>query len=176
MGACLAALVLAGGCGSGKASSSAAGGSSSAASSSSSGSTSVAGTGTSAGGTTTSSSAQAKGAATKSGLSFTKGKTPNWATIPASTPAQSGLVAITYRDFAIDPDAVKVKVGSTLKWTNDNPVPSNVTSIGSGAAKLASGNFGEGQTFAVKVTKPGVIHYESTNYPTTMNGTIVVVQ
>jgi plastocyanin len=96
--------------------------------------------------------------------------------VPASAAAQSGVVAITYRDFAIDPDATKVKVGSTLKWTNFDPVANNVTSIGPGAMKIASGSFGEGKSFEVKVTKAGVIHYESTNYPTTMNGTIVVVQ
>ena len=36
--------------------------------------------------------------------------------------------------------------------------------------------FGEGQTFTVKVTKPGVIHYECTIHPATMNGTIDVVK
>ena len=37
---------------------------------------------------------------------------------------------ITYSNIAIDPDAVKAKVGSTLKWTNDDPEKCNVTSEG----------------------------------------------
>ena len=34
----------------------------------------------------------------------------------------------------------------------------------------------EGGTFKVKVTRPGLIHYECTIHPTTMNGTIEVVR
>ncbi len=86
------------------------------------------------------------------------------------------MVQIAYRYYAIDPNAVKVKVGSTLKWTNYDSVAHNVTSEGEGPVKLASGNFNEGHSYEVKITKPGTIHYESTNFPTTMNGTIVVVE
>jgi len=41
--------------------------------------------------------------------------------------------------------------------------------------KFASKNFGEGGTFELEASKPGVIHYECTLYPVTMNGTIEVV-
>ena len=34
----------------------------------------------------------------------------------------------------------------------------------------------EGGTFELKLDKPGTIHYECTAYPTTMNGTIEVVE
>jgi plastocyanin len=84
-------------------------------------------------------------------------------------------VDIAYRNIAIAPDTVRVKVGSTIKWTNYDPIPHNVTSEG-GVTKFASKNFGEGGTFEITVTKPGIIHYENTLQPTTMNGTIEVVQ
>ncbi|HEY7952949.1 MAG TPA: plastocyanin/azurin family copper-binding protein [Solirubrobacteraceae bacterium] len=100
--------------------------------------------------------------------------TPKFGTPPANAPVQSGAVQIAYRNIAIDPDVLKVKVGSTIKWTNYDPVEHNVTSKG-GPAKFASKNFGEGGTFEFKATKAGVIHYECTIHPTTMNGTIEVV-
>lgn len=100
--------------------------------------------------------------------------TPKYGTPPPNAPVQSGPVQIAYRNIAIDPDVLKVKVGSTIKWTNYDPVEHNVTSKG-GPAKFASKNFGEGGAFEFKASKAGVIHYECTIHPTTMNGTIEVV-
>jgi plastocyanin len=100
--------------------------------------------------------------------------TPKFAAPSGSAPVQSGHVAIAYRNIAIDPDTVRVKVGSTIEWTNYDSVSHNVTSVG-GAQRFASKDIGEGGTFTVKATKPGLIHYECTIHPTTMNGTIEVV-
>jgi plastocyanin len=116
----------------------------------------------------------ASAAASKAGLQAHADKTPKFATVPPSTPIQSGVVQIAYRNIAIEPDVVKVKVGSTIKWTNYDPVAHNVVSEG-GPMHFASHNFGEGSTFQIKVTKTGIIHYECTLQPTTMNGTIEVV-
>ncbi len=82
---------------------------------------------------------------------------------------------IAYRNIAIDPDTVRVKVGSIVKWTNFDPVEHNVTSKG-GPVSFASPNFAEGHSVEFKMTKPGVIHYLCTIHPTTMNGTIEVVK
>jgi plastocyanin len=101
--------------------------------------------------------------------------TPKFASPSSSSPVQSGTVQIEYRNIAINPDVLRVKVGSTIKWTNyDEGVEHNVTSEG-GPQKFASKNFGEGKTFELKATKAGVIHYECTNHPISMNGTIEVV-
>jgi plastocyanin len=89
---------------------------------------------------------------------------------------QSGVVQIAYRNIAIDPDTVKVKVGSTIKWTNHDSVEHNVTSQGAGPQKFASKDFGESGTYEIKATKPGVIHYLCTIHPASMNGTIEVVK
>ncbi|HEX4188162.1 MAG TPA: plastocyanin/azurin family copper-binding protein [Solirubrobacteraceae bacterium] len=99
--------------------------------------------------------------------------TPRYAAPAASAPVQSGTVQIAYRNIAIAPDTLRVKAGTTVRWTNYDPVEHNVTSRG-GAASFASGNFGEGKTFEVKLTRPGVVHYLCTIHPTTMNGTIEV--
>ncbi len=99
---------------------------------------------------------------------------PRYASPSSSEPVKGGVVQIAYRNIAIDPDTVRAKVGSTIKWTNEDPEKCNVTSEG-GPYKFASKDFGEGGSFELKLDKPGVIHYECTSYPTTMNGTIEVV-
>ncbi len=141
----------------------------------------VAGCGSSNNGAAASSSAStaasttsAKAATTSPGASIKVDTTPKFASPSKSEPVQSGLVQIAYRNISIEPDTVRVKVGSTVKWTNYDSVQANVTSV-SGPQRFASKNFGEGGTFEVKLTKPGVIHYECTLYPVTMNGAIEVV-
>jgi plastocyanin len=121
------------------------------------------------------SSATASTASTTSSSGLKPNTTPKFASPPASAPVRSGLVQIAYRNIAIDPDALKVKVGSTIKWTNFDSVEHNVTSEG-GPQRFASKGFGESASFSIKAEKPGVIHYECTIHPTSMNGTIEVVK
>jgi plastocyanin len=100
---------------------------------------------------------------------------PKYVTPPPSEPVRSGTVQIAYRNITIAPDTLRVKLGSTIRWTNMDDVEHNVTSDG-GPQKFASKDFGLGGTFQIKVTKPGMIHYRCTIHPTTMNGTIEVVE
>jgi len=101
--------------------------------------------------------------------------TPKYAAPASSAAVQSGIVQVAYRNITIAPDTRKVKVGSTVKWTNYDAVEHNVTSE-SGPQHFASADFGESGTYEVKLTKPGVIHYECTIHPASMNGTIEVVK
>ena len=148
------ALVLIGGCGS---------------SGNHTGSSARSASSTAAGATTT-----GAGKTSAPGADLRVDTSPKFAKPPASAPVQSGVVQVAYRDIAIDPDTLKVKVGSTVRWTNYDSAQANVTSV-SGPQRIASKNFGEGGSFEVKLRKPGVIHYECTLYPATMNGTIEVV-
>jgi plastocyanin len=134
--------------------------------------------GSSTAGSTSTATATKSAATTKSSASGEGIKvdtTPKFASPSASTPVQSGTVQIAYRNIAIAPDTVRVEVGSTVRWTNYDSVQANVTSVGAGPQRIASKNFGEGKSFEVKVEKAGVIHYECTLFPATMNGTIEVV-
>jgi plastocyanin len=133
----------------------------------------VAGCGSSKSAGSTSTAATTATTATEKGGLTTNAKI-NYASPPANAPVQSGLVKISYHEISIEPDTLKVKVGSTIEWTNEDPVEHNVTSA-SGPTKFASKNFGENGTFKVTVTKPGVIHYRCTLHPATMNGAIEVV-
>jgi len=134
----------------------------------------VAGCGSSSSSTSTTSSASTPTSAT-SGAGLKRTTTPNFAAPSRSASVQSGVVAISYRNITIAPDALKVKVGSTIKWTNYDSIEHNVTSLG-GPQKFASKVFGEGASFQITATKPGVIHYECTIHPASMNGTIEVVK
>ncbi len=116
------------------------------------------------------SSTPAQSTTSKGGLKVTT--TPQFAT--ATGPVRSGTVQIAYRNITIAPDTVRVKVGSTIRWTNFDEIAHNVTSE-RGPQKFASKDFGEGGTFSIKATKPGVINYECTIHPASMNGTIEVV-
>src|SRR5215472_15696028 len=66
---------------------------------------------------------------------------PKFAAPPASAAVQSGSVQIAYRNITIQPDTVKVKVGSTITWTNYDSIEHNVTSEG-GPQRFASGDIG----------------------------------
>jgi plastocyanin len=111
----------------------------------------------------------------KTGSGLKVSTRPKYATPPPSAPLQSGTVQIAYRNIAIAPDTLRVKLGSTIKWTNFDTVDHNVTSDG-GPQKFASEDFGEGGTFEIKALKPGLIHYRCTIHPASMNGTIEVVE
>jgi plastocyanin len=129
----------------------------------------------SSGSSTSGSGAASSSAATPTSGGLKVSTRPKFAAPPASAPVQGGSVQIAYRNITIQPDTVKVKVGSTVTWTNYDSIEHNVTSEG-GPQKFASGNIGEGTHFAIKATTPGVIHYECTIHPTSMNGTIEVVR
>jgi plastocyanin len=128
------------------------------------------GSSSSTGSSTAASSTSAAGNAGPKAIS-----TPNYGTPAPSAPVQSGTVQIAYRNISIAPDTLKVKVGTTIRWTNYDPIEHNVTSEG-GPQTFASKNFGEGGTYQITVTKPGVIHYECTIHPASMNGTIDVLE
>jgi plastocyanin len=125
-----------------------------------------------------SSSSSASGAASSKPATTAAGglkatTTPRF--VPASGPVRSGTVPVAYRNITIAPGALRVKVGSTVKWTNFDTIAHNVTSEG-GPQKFASKDFGERGTYEIKALKPGVIHYECTIHPASMNGAIEVVK
>ena len=169
----LAALAFgAAGCGSG--------GSSSGSSSTGSASTGSASTGSSSTGSSStggSSSSQQGGSGANSSSNRSEGLKvigrPKFG--KATGPVRSGTIDVTYLNISIRPDTLRVKAGSTVRWSNEDSVEHNVT-VDSGPQRFASGNFGGGHSYAVELTRPGTIEYLCTNHPATMNGTIEVVR
>jgi plastocyanin len=138
----------------------------------------VAGCGSSSTSTTSTGEAEGSTQATSTSASHGAnklGSRPRFGTPSSSEEPRSGNVQVAYRNITINPDTLRVKVGTTVTWTNYDSVEHDVTSE-SGPQKFASATFGEGHTFSVKLTKPGVIHYECTIHPASMNGTIEVVK
>jgi plastocyanin len=121
------------------------------------------------------SSAPEKGGTAAGGSSLKVVGTPAFASPSSAQPVRSGTVQIAYRNITIAPDTLRVKVGSTVRWTDYDSVQHDVTSV-SGPQRFASRRIGEGQSFAVKLTRAGTIHYECTIHPATMNGTIEVIK
>jgi plastocyanin len=124
---------------------------------------------------TTGSSSSSTQPSTRAQAGLTAETTPKFAAPESSAPVHSGTAHIAYRDIAIEPDTLRVKVGTTISWTNYDPIEENVTSEG-GPQKFASARLGEGESYQITALKPGVIHYESTLHPASMNGTIEVVR
>lgn len=67
--------------------------------------------------------------------------------------------------------AIKVKVGTTVTWTNTDPVRHNVVADDGG---MPNGElFGKGETYTYTFTKAGTFKYHCTPHPY-MHGTVVV--
>jgi len=114
------------------------------------------------------------GTTNASGSSLKVQTRPKFATPPSSEPVRTGTVQISYRNITARPTTLRVKAGTTVRFVNYDPVQHNATSIG-GPQKFASKDFGRGGSFEVKLTKPGLVHFECTIHSATINGTIEVV-
>ena len=77
------------------------------------------------------------------------------------------------KDFAYEPVDVKVKVGDTVTWTNQDGASHTVTSVESAPVKIDSGLFGKGESFSYTFTEAGQYDYYCEPHPY-MKGTIVV--
>jgi plastocyanin len=101
----------------------------------------------------------------------------------ASTVAPSGTLPnagetgvpslIRIRDNSFDPNIVTIKAGTTVIWTNEDPIAHTVTYTGTGATKFDSGNIPKGQSFKNTFTAPGRYIYADTQR-SFMEGTIIV--
>jgi plastocyanin len=112
-----------------------------------------------------------------SGSSLKAIGTPKFATPSKSQPVQRGTAQIAYRNVTAQPVTLRVEAGTTVRFTNYDPIEHNATSVGgtAGTQQFHSKNFGEGESFEVKLTHPGLVHFECTIHPVTINGTIEVL-
>jgi plastocyanin len=95
------------------------------------------------------------------------------AAAPASSPAAktSSAVAAQIKDMAFAPQDLKVKVGQTVTWKNNDEEAHTVTATS--GATFDSGTVQPGSTFSWKATKAGTVQYMCTIHPS-MVGTIAV--
>lgn len=86
--------------------------------------------------------------------------------------ASTAEAAVGITNFAFSPDSVKVKVGATVTWTNQDSVNHTVTSD-SGPATFDSGTMANAKTFSFTFTQAGTYTYHCAFHPF-MTGTVVV--
>ncbi len=91
---------------------------------------------------------------------------------PTATPASSNdAVSITGAGF--QSNALTVKVGSAVSWTNDDSAAHTVTSDTSGV--FDSGPINQGATYKFAFSQAGTFSYHSTS-DASMTGTITVTE
>jgi plastocyanin len=88
-----------------------------------------------------------------------------------STPAAAASgQAVTVQNMAFNPATLTIPKGTTVTWTNSDPVAHTVTASG---GAFNSGHLNPGQTFSHTFDQAGTFDYQCTYHPY-MKGTIVV--
>jgi plastocyanin len=138
----------------------------------------LAGCGSSSSGSTTTTQTTAatptSGTTNASGSSLKVIGKPRFPTPSPSQPVRTGVVEIAYRNITAQPSTLRVKRGTVVIFYNHDPVEHNVKSVG-GPQHFHVPSLNQNQSFSVLLTKPGLVHFECTIHPATMNGTIEVV-
>lgn len=79
--------------------------------------------------------------------------------------------SVTIENYAFGPDAIKVKVGTTVTWTNKDAVRHSV--VGDNASMPNGPLFGKGETYKYTFTKVGTFTYYCGPHPY-MHGSVIV--
>jgi plastocyanin len=109
------------------------------------------------------------------------GGTSGATTTPSASPSQA-VASVSILNFTFTPKTLTVAAGTTVTWTNHDPVVHNVTSADSLALNaaatslFASGSLGQGQTFSYTFTTKGTYFYVCTIHRTmpSMHAEVVV--
>lgn len=88
------------------------------------------------------------------------------ATTSSDTTAVASANSVAINGMAFLPNSIKVKVGTTVTWTNQDPYAHTVTGDGSNIPKgFDSGNLGTGKSYSYTFTSPGTFTYHCTIHP-----------
>ena len=109
-----------------------------------------------------------------SGATVTTSPTPEAGTSTQSEAEEANdIVSIGMKDIQFVPAEATAKVGQKITWTNNEPVPHNVTA--EEGADFKSDNLNEGDTFSYTPRQAGTIAYVCTIHPG-QDGTITVTK
>jgi plastocyanin len=90
---------------------------------------------------------------------------------PAGPASSAGPASVAIRDFLFTPADLKVAVGDTVTWTNDDEYAHTVTSEDGDV--LDSGNLDDGQTYELTFDQAGDYAYVCAIHPA-MTATVTV--
>ena len=96
------------------------------------------------------------------------------ATVTTPSAGPPATLHVVMKNIAFNPETIRAKVGQTVTWSNEDDAPHNVTYM-SGPRFTSSPTFTNGQSWTLKLTKPGVIRYVCTIHPG-MHGAIIVTR
>ena len=89
---------------------------------------------------------------------------------PANPSTGGGTQEVKIVNFTFTPGTITVAVGTTVKWTNQDPTVHTVTADD---GSFDSGQMGQGATFSFTFKKAGTFSYKCSNHPE-MLGKVVV--
>lgn len=81
-------------------------------------------------------------------------------------------VVVEMKNLRFVPQGIKVSVGTTVTWRNEDPVAHNVRQILS--EFLSPDTVKPGQTFTYTFDRPGTFRYQCTFHHPDMNGVVIV--
>jgi plastocyanin len=94
------------------------------------------------------------------------GSAPKTSVVPPATTGttagstKGSFIEVSMKDNTFVPEKITAKVGQTIKWTNDDPYPHNVTATK--GENFQSDNINGGGTYEYKLDKAGTINYVCT--------------
>lgn len=83
----------------------------------------------------------------------------------------SKAVTIEMKDIQFKPEEITIAAGTTVTWTNEDPLDHNVVAVD---GMFESDDFGKGGTFSYTFAEPGEYEYSCTLHPPGMKGKVVV--
>jgi plastocyanin len=103
------------------------------------------------------------------------GSAPKTTTTTGTTAGatKGSVVEVSMKNNLFVPETITAKVGQTIKWTNDDPYPHNVTATK--GEDFQSDNIDGGGTYEYKLDKAGTIDYVCTIH-SGQRGTITVTK
>jgi plastocyanin len=104
------------------------------------------------------------------GVASDSGDTNTVAAATTVAPPAGAATAVAIKDFAFSPQAVTVKVGSAVTWTNGDGF---AHSVKSGDGSFVSENIEQGQSYSATFATPGTFAYIC-GIHNSMTGTVVV--
>lgn len=82
-----------------------------------------------------------------------------------------GTVNVAIEGLSFKPERTQIRVGQTVKWTNDEPIVHDVTASGEA---FESGPLQSGEDYEFKPRRAGSFRYLCTIHGDQMSGTLVV--
>ena len=89
------------------------------------------------------------------------------------TSTATRITRITITDSRFSESELRIAVGTTVVWQNDDPYAHTVKSVEGSAMEFDSGDLTQGQTFEVTFDEPGDFSYFCQIHPT-MRAVVVV--